>query len=107
MRVEPVQDEFEEIISEVKSISSEVFELIRDRKFKESSEKLESAFFKMAKLLYIRPKDIERAKKELREISQKFEILKRYFEIILNINQEANAIAAEKIKTGSICNRRT
>ncbi|MCS7213923.1 MAG: hypothetical protein NZ927_06890 [Candidatus Calescibacterium sp.] len=99
--------EFESILKEVSKISDDIFILARDGNFKESSEKLEKAMFKMLKLLYLHPNsNKEEIKNELKNISMKFNILRRYFELILQIETEANTILSKEIKSGSICNRK-
>lgn len=99
--------EFESILKEVSKISDDIFTLVRDGNFKESSEKLEKAMFKMLKLLYLHPNSNKtEIKNELKNISMKFNILRRYFELILQIETEANSIFSKEIKSGSICNRK-
>lgn len=99
--------EFESILEEVRKISEETFILVKDGKFKESSEKLEKALFKMLKLLYMQPThDKKLIKNELRKISLKFNILKRYFELVWQIENEANKISSKDISSGSICNKK-
>lgn len=99
--------EFEKILQEVQKISDETFILAKDGKFKESSERLEKALFKMLKLIHMQPsQDKNIIKNELKKISLKFNILKRYFELVWQIENEANRISLKDISAGSVCNRK-
>lgn len=99
--------EFEKILQEVEKISNETFILVKDGKFKESSERLEKALFKMLKLIHLQPsQDKTIIKNKLKKISLKFNILKRYFELVWQIESEANKISLKDISSGTICNRK-
>lgn len=99
--------DFERTIQDIHELSAEIFSLVKDGKFKESSEKLEKALHMMTKLFYLQPpRNRERIKNELKVISKKFSILKRYFELVWQIETEANQIFSKNISSGSICNRK-
>jgi NTP pyrophosphatase (non-canonical NTP hydrolase) len=100
-----------DILDYVELISSEVFELIKEQKHKESAEKLEKALFRTKKIIYLLQnygkEDLKNIAKKLQKIKEKLTILKRYYEIMTSIESEALTNSFKGIKEGSIVNRKT
>ncbi len=105
------QESIPQILEYIEKASCDIFELIKEQKYKESAEKLEKALFKMRKIFYLlqnyEKNDLQRISKKLHEVKEKFQILKRYYEIMLNIENEAMENSFKKIKGGSIVNKKT
>jgi ribosome-binding ATPase YchF (GTP1/OBG family) len=100
-----------DILDYIELISSDVFELIKEQKHKESAEKLEKALFKTKKIIYLLQNygkdDLKNIAKKIQKIKEKLTILKRYYEIMTSIESEAIANSFKGIKEGSIVNRKT
>jgi ribosome-binding ATPase YchF (GTP1/OBG family) len=100
-----------DILDYVELISSEVFELIKEQKHKESAEKLEKALFRTKKIIYLlqnyEKDDLKNIAKKLQKIKEKLTILKRYYEIMTSIESESLTNSFKGIKEGSIVNRKT
>jgi tRNA nucleotidyltransferase/poly(A) polymerase len=105
------QESIPQILEYIEKASCDIFELIKEQKYKESAEKLEKALFKMRKIFYLLPNyeknDLQRISKKLHEVKERFQILKRYYEIMVNIENEAMENSFKKIKGGSIVNKKT
>ncbi|MFZ8803773.1 MAG: hypothetical protein ACO2PO_12435 [Candidatus Calescibacterium sp.] len=105
------QESIPQILEYIEKASCDIFELIKEQKYKESAEKLEKALFKMRKIFYLlqnyEKNDLQKISKKLHEIKEKFQILKRYYEIMVNIENEAMENSFKKIKGGSIVNKKT
>jgi len=105
------QESIPQILEYIEKASCDIFELIKEQKYKESAEKLEKALFKMRKIFYLlqnyEKNDLQRISKKLHEVKEKFQILKRYYEIMVNIENEAMENSFKKIKGGSIVNKKT
>lgn len=105
------QESIPQILEYIEKASCDIFELIKEQKYKESAEKLEKALFKMRKIFYLlqnyEKNDLQRISKKLHEVKERFQILKRYYEIMVNIENEAMENSFKKIKGGSIVNKKT
>jgi tRNA nucleotidyltransferase/poly(A) polymerase len=105
------QESIPQILEYIEKASCDIFELIKEQKYKESAEKLEKALFKMRKIFYLlqnyEKNDLQKISKKLHEVKEKFQILKRYYEIMVNIENEAMENSFKKIKGGSIVNKKT
>jgi tRNA nucleotidyltransferase/poly(A) polymerase len=105
------QESIPQILEYIEKASCDIFELIKEQKYKESAEKLEKALFKMRKIFYLLPNyeknDLQRISKKLHEVKERFQILKRYYEIMVNIENESMENSFKKIKGGSIVNKKT
>jgi tRNA nucleotidyltransferase/poly(A) polymerase len=105
------QESIPQILEYIEKASCDIFELIKEQKYKESAEKLEKALFKMRKIFYLlqnyEKNDLQKISKKLHEVKERFQILKRYYEIMVNIENEAMENSFKKIKGGSIVNKKT
>jgi len=105
------QESIPQILEYIEKASCDIFELIKEQKYKESAEKLEKALLKMRKIFYLlqnyEKNDLQRISKKLHEVKERFQILKRYYEIMVNIENEAMENSFKKIKGGSIVNKKT
>jgi tRNA nucleotidyltransferase/poly(A) polymerase len=105
------QESIPQILEYIEKASCDIFELIKEQKYKESAEKLEKALFKMRKIFYLlqnyEKNDLQKISRKIHEIKEKFQILKRYYEIMVNIENEAMENSFKKIKGGSIVNKKT
>jgi tRNA nucleotidyltransferase/poly(A) polymerase len=105
------QESIPQILEYIEKESCYIFELIKEQKYKESAEKLEKALFKMRKIFYLlqnyEKNDLQKISKKIHEVKEKFQILKRYYEIMVNIENEAMENSFKKIKGGSIVNKKT
>jgi tRNA nucleotidyltransferase/poly(A) polymerase len=105
------QESIPQILEYIEKASCDIFELIKEQKYKESAEKLEKALFKMRKIFYLlqnyEKNDLQKISKKIHEVKEKFQILKRYYEIMVNIENEAMENSFKKIKGGSIVNKKT
>jgi tRNA nucleotidyltransferase/poly(A) polymerase len=105
------QESIPQILEYIENASCDIFELIKEQKYKESAEKLEKALFKMRKIFYLlqnyEKNDLQKISRKIHEIKEKFQILKRYYEIMVNIENEAMENSFKKIKGGSIVNKKT
>jgi hypothetical protein len=105
------QESIPQILEYIEKASCDIFELIKEQKYKESAEKLEKALFKMRKIFYLlqnyEKNDLQKISKKIHEVKERFQILKRYYEIMVNIENEAMENSFKKIKGGSIVNKKT
>jgi tRNA nucleotidyltransferase/poly(A) polymerase len=105
------QESIPQILEYIEKASCDIFELIKEQKYKESAEKLEKVLFKMRKIFYLlqnyEKNDLQKISKKLHEVKERFQILKRYYEIMVNIENEAMENSFKKIKGGSIVNKKT
>ena len=99
-----------ELLADILTSSERIFSLIEKDKHKESADELEKVLFKMKKAMFITPKnpeEIERAKESLEKIKMKFEVLRRYYELITLIWDEANSVSSKEFKQGTLVNKLT
>ncbi len=105
------QESVPEILEYIEKAACDIFELIKEQKYKDSAEKLEKTLFKMRKIFYLlqnyEKNDLQKISKKLHEVKEKFQILKRYYEIMVNIENENMKNSFKKIKGGSIVNKKT
>ncbi len=94
------------LLEEIEDLQRKIFQLVKEQKHKESAEELEKILHKFQRLLFVDLRYDLKLKGKILKLKTLFSILKRYYELMLIINNEANKVSVNSIEPGTLVKRK-